>query len=55
MAVSTRIAAGSGPDRRVLKFSQGAYEGDAQYKVLVDGEQVGGILAGAPPALLLAA
>ena len=35
---------GAGPDRLVLKVSQDAYKGDAQYRVTVDGVQVGGIL-----------
>ncbi|GAA0600081.1 hypothetical protein GCM10009416_42620 [Craurococcus roseus] len=33
---------GSGPDALVLKISQDAYQGDAQYAVLVDGKQIGG-------------
>jgi beta-glucanase (GH16 family) len=36
------IAAGSGPDTLELKISQDAYQGSAQYKVFVDGAQVGG-------------
>ncbi len=36
------IAAGSGGDKLVLKLSQDAYNGDAQYTVKVDGSQVGG-------------
>ncbi len=34
---------GSGPDSLVLKVSQDAYQGDAQYTVKVDGEQVGDV------------
>jgi beta-glucanase (GH16 family) len=34
---------GSGPDRLVLSISEDAYNGDAQYKILVDGAQVGGL------------
>jgi hypothetical protein len=40
MAASTRTV-GTGPDSLVLKLSQDAYQGDAQYTVLVDGKQVG--------------
>ena len=36
------LAAGSGPDTLVLKISQDAYQGSAQYRVVVDGKQVGG-------------
>ena len=36
------ITAGSGPDALVLKISQDAYQGSAQYTVSVDGVQVGG-------------
>jgi hypothetical protein len=36
------LTAGSGPDTLVLKVSQDAYQGDAQYTVKVDGVQVGG-------------
>jgi hypothetical protein len=32
---------GTGPDRLVLKISQDAYKGDAQYTVSVDGVQIG--------------
>jgi Ca-dependent carbohydrate-binding module xylan-binding len=39
-AASTQI--GSGPDTLVLKVTQDAYQGDAQYAVYVDGKQVGG-------------
>src|SRR5918997_1885659 len=35
---------GSGSDTLVLKVTQNAYQGDAQYAVYVDGKQVGGIL-----------
>ena len=35
-------AAGAGPDALVLKVSQDAYQGSAQYTVSVDGKQVGG-------------
>jgi beta-glucanase (GH16 family) len=41
MAASTRTV-GTGPDTLVLKLSQDAYQGDAQYIVSVDGERVGG-------------
>ncbi|GAA0571260.1 hypothetical protein GCM10009416_07330 [Craurococcus roseus] len=37
-----QISAGSGPDSLVLKVSQDAYQGAAEYAVLVDGVQVGG-------------
>ncbi|MCJ2133992.1 hypothetical protein MKK69_07920 [Methylobacterium sp. J-026] len=40
--VSTTV--GTGPDHLVLKVSQDAYQGDAQYTVSVDGKQVGGTL-----------
>jgi hypothetical protein len=36
-------AIGSGPDQLVIAISEDAYIGDAQYKVLVDGTQIGGI------------
>jgi hypothetical protein len=36
------LTAGSGPDSLVLKVSQDAYQGSAQYTVKVDGAQVGG-------------
>ncbi|MBV1798787.1 carbohydrate-binding domain-containing protein [Siccirubricoccus sp. G192] len=36
------LAAGSGADSLVLKISQDAYQGSAQYTVTVDGKQVGG-------------
>jgi hypothetical protein len=35
---------GSGPDSLVLKISQDAYQGSAQYVVRVDGHQIGGTL-----------
>src|SRR4051812_40661526 len=35
---------GSGPDSLVLRISQDAYRGDAQYTVKVHGVQVGGVL-----------
>jgi len=37
-----RPSAGSGPDALVLRISQDAYRGDAQYTVSVDGQRVGG-------------
>ena len=39
---ATTLTAGSGPDSLVLKLSQDAYQGSAQYTVSVDGKQVGG-------------
>jgi hypothetical protein len=39
------LTAGSGPDSLVLKISQDAYQGSAEYAVLVDGEQIGGAFA----------
>src|SRR5918998_1341509 len=39
---ASNLTAGSGPDSLVLKISQDAYQGDAQYQVFVDGKQVGG-------------
>jgi hypothetical protein len=36
------LAAGAGADSLVLKASQDAYQGSAQYQVFVDGAQVGG-------------
>ena len=41
---STTATVGSGPDQLTLLLSQDAYQGDAQYTVSVDGQQVGGIL-----------
>ena len=38
------VSVGSGPDTLVLKISQDAYNGDAQYTVAVDGKQIGGTL-----------
>ncbi|MCJ2021812.1 calcium-binding protein, partial [Methylobacterium sp. E-065] len=35
---------GTGPDKLVLKLSEEAYKGDAQYTVSFDGQQVGGTL-----------
>jgi hypothetical protein len=35
---------GSGPDSLVLKVSQDAWQGSAQYTVSVDGKQIGGTL-----------
>src|SRR5215472_6242656 len=40
--ISTTI--GSGPDTLVLKISQDAFQGSAQYTVSVDGNQIGGVL-----------
>jgi beta-glucanase (GH16 family) len=39
---ATQLTAGAGPDTLVLKISQDHYQGSAQYRVLVDGKQVGG-------------
>ncbi|HYZ32984.1 MAG TPA: S8 family serine peptidase, partial [Crenalkalicoccus sp.] len=36
------LTAGSGPDSLVLKISEDAWQGDAQYVVSVDGAQIGG-------------
>jgi predicted xylan-binding protein with Ca-dependent carbohydrate-binding module len=36
------LSAGTGPDSLVLKISQDAYQGSAQYTVSVDGKQIGG-------------
>ena len=38
------LAVGSGPDALVLKISQDAFQGSAQYTVSVDGVQIGGTL-----------
>src|ERR671913_31681 len=38
----TSIQIGSGSDTLVLRITQDAYQGDAQYAVYVDGKQVGG-------------
>ncbi|MBL6454699.1 family 16 glycosylhydrolase [Belnapia sp. T6] len=35
---------GSGADRLVLKISQDAYDGDAQYTIAIDGQQIGDVL-----------
>ena len=43
--VPVTLSAGTGPDSLVLKISQDAYQGDAQYTVLVDGKQIGGTFA----------
>ena len=37
------LTIGSGPDQLVLNISQDTYLGDAQYVVLVDGQQIGGV------------
>ncbi|MFC7538727.1 carbohydrate-binding domain-containing protein [Siccirubricoccus deserti] len=51
-AAGSDATIGSGTDSIVLKIAQDAYDGDAQYVILVDGEQVGGTLtAGASHAL----
>jgi predicted xylan-binding protein with Ca-dependent carbohydrate-binding module/glycosyl hydrolase family 16 len=42
---ATHLSAGAGPDTLVLKISQDPYQGSAQYRVLVDGQQVGGTFA----------
>ncbi|MBD0271191.1 MAG: family 16 glycosylhydrolase [Acetobacteraceae bacterium] len=39
---ASNLFAGSGPDTLVLKLSQDAYKGSAQYTASVDGKQVGG-------------
>jgi len=41
------LQAGSGPDALVLRISQDAYQGSAQYTVRVDGVQVGGTFTAA--------
>lgn len=41
-AAPAALEAGNGPDSLVLKISQDAYQGAAQYTVSVDGQQVGG-------------
>jgi hypothetical protein len=38
------VTVGSGSDTLVLKVSQDAYNGDAQYTISVDGQQIGGTL-----------
>ena len=40
----TATSIGSGSDKLVLKISEDAYNGDAQYTVSVDGKQIGGTL-----------
>jgi Ca2+-binding RTX toxin-like protein len=42
--VTADVTIGSGPDTLVLKVSQDAYLGDAQYTISVDGVQIGGVL-----------
>jgi hypothetical protein len=34
---------GSGPDEMVLSLSEDAWNGDAQFTVSVDGQQIGGV------------
>lgn len=46
-AGATDTAIGSGPDTLVLRVSEDAYEGDAEFTVEVDGQQVGGTLTAA--------
>ena len=41
---STETTVGTGPDALVLRVSQDAYLGSAQYTVSVDGVQIGGVL-----------
>ena len=41
---TTSTTIGSGPDQLTLLMSQDAYQGDAQYTVSVDGQQIGGTL-----------
>ena len=41
---TTALTVGSGSDSLVLKVSQDAYQGSAQYTVAVDGQQIGGTL-----------
>jgi len=38
------LTLGAGPDTLVLRISEDAYQGDAQYTVSVDGVQIGGVL-----------
>src|SRR3954469_11113142 len=40
----TVTSVGTDPDTLVLKISEDAYQGDAQYTVSVDGVQIGGTL-----------
>jgi hypothetical protein len=42
-AAPAELSAGTGPDTLVLKISQDAYQGSAEYTVSVDGAPVGGI------------
>ncbi|AWB25167.1 hypothetical protein DA075_28735 [Methylobacterium currus] len=37
------VSVGSGSDQLLLKISQDAYNGNAQYTISVDGKQIGGI------------
>jgi endoglucanase len=46
-AAATVATVGTGPDSFVLKMSENAYKGDAQYVVKVDGKQVGGTFSAA--------
>ena len=41
---ATTTTVGAGPDTLVLRVSQDAYQGSAQYTVVVDGVQIGGTL-----------
>ena len=43
-AAGASVTVGSGSDTLVLKLSQDAYQGNAQYTVSLDGAQVGGVL-----------
>ncbi len=43
-ATPTTTTIGAGPDALILRISEDAYKGDAQYTVSVDGKQVGGTL-----------
>jgi hypothetical protein len=40
---SRQVTLGAGADTLVLKISETAYKGDAQFTVAVDGKQVGGV------------
>jgi hypothetical protein len=42
-ALPSTVTVGSGPDTVSLKVSEDAYQGDAQFTVSVDGQQVGGV------------
>ena len=44
VATPRNTTIGSGPDALVLKISQDAFQGSAQYTVSVDGKQIGGVL-----------